>query len=254
GTGPVGLIQFSPDGRLVGTVGRQALDLWEVGTGRLVYHRPASETFVGSVYDSFASSIAFSPDGQSLATGLLDSTVLLWAVTGENPNQKRQANHLNADDLDRFWSHLAEVDGARAHAAVWGLIACPQQAVPLLRDRLRQVPVISSNALQQAVNDLDSNQFARRDAAAKLLDQHSGEAECLLREAERMNPSAEKRRRIEKLLAAPFVVRSPATLRSLRAVQILEQIGTSEAREVLKKLAQGSLDSRLTREARASLK
>src|SRR5262249_26769960 len=117
------------------------------------------------------------------------------------------------------------------------------------RDRLFHVPIMSPNEMQQALVDLDSDQFARREAAATLLAEHSSDAERLLREALQMNPSAEKRRRIEKLLAAP-----PAALRSLRAIEVLEQIGTPEARETLNKLAQGSTDARLTREAQASLK
>jgi len=44
-----------------------------------------------------------------------------------------------------------------------------------------------------------------------------------------------------------------AWVRELRAVSILERMATSEAREVLKTLAEGAADNRLTQEARASL-
>ena len=48
--------------------------------------------------------------------------------------------------------------------------------------------------------------------------------------------------------------RLPAeTLQAIRAVEVLEQIGSKEARATLAKLAGGAADARLTREARGAL-
>jgi DNA polymerase-1 len=73
-----------------------------------------------------------------------------------------------------------------------------------------------------------------------------------LRQALENKPSLEVRRRIEELLEK---AKTPTgeNLRSLRAVQVLEHIGTDEARQVLKKLAEGAAGARLTQEAKASL-
>jgi hypothetical protein len=45
----------------------------------------------------------------------------------------------------------------------------------------------------------------------------------------------------------------PKRLRSLRGVEVLEYIGTPEARELLQSLANGAQDACLSREAKASL-
>ncbi len=46
---------------------------------------------------------------------------------------------------------------------------------------------------------------------------------------------------------------TPEDLRTLRAIEVLERIASPESRAVLKTLASGSQESRLTREAKASL-
>jgi hypothetical protein len=67
-------------------------------------------------------------------------------------------------------------------------------------------------------------------------------------------PSLELRRRIERLvekLEGP--VTSPERLREMRAIEVLEQIGSAECRKLLQQLAQGHPQSDLTGEARAAL-
>jgi hypothetical protein len=66
--------------------------------------------------------------------------------------------------------------------------------------------------------------------------------------------SLEARKRIEELLeGVREAAVAPENLRNLRAVETLEHIGTPEAREVLKLLANGAAAARLTREAKAAL-
>ena len=60
------------------------------------------------------------------------------------------------------------------------------------------------------------------------------------------------RTRLKAILEAPAVP-SDETLRTLRAIQVLERIGTDEAREVLKKLATGAEAARETLEAKDAL-
>ena len=92
-----------------------------------------------------------------------------------------------------------------------------------------------------------------REGATKELESLGDEATDALRQALKGNVSAEVRRRVEHLLSA----RDPATvptsqLRAVRAVEVLEQMGTAEARDLLKELAKGEPDSWLTKEAKVA--
>jgi hypothetical protein len=67
-------------------------------------------------------------------------------------------------------------------------------------------------------------------------------------------PTLEVRRRIEVLLdKLDGPVTRPETLRGLRAVEILERLGTPEARQVLEVIAGGAAEALLTQDSRATL-
>jgi hypothetical protein len=63
----------------------------------------------------------------------------------------------------------------------------------------------------------------------------------------------ELRRRVTDLLRPPQFVDHPEDLQRLRAVEVLERIGSREARQVLEALAGGAAISQWTQEAKASL-
>ena len=64
------------------------------------------------------------------------------------------------------------------------------------------------------------------------------------------SPPVEVRRRIEQILTNPqFLVKSPEERRALRALAVLEQIGTKESLAVLQALAKGQPLARITLEA-----
>jgi HEAT repeat protein len=128
----------------------------------------------------------------------------------------------------------------------------------LLNDRLRPAQPPDPERLRRLLADLDSDEFDVREAAARGLAELGEQAAPALRKSREAAPSAEVRRRLEGLLADAVLagrrpVRSPETLRALRAVHVLEQVGTPEARHVLERLAQGAPEARITTEARATL-
>jgi hypothetical protein len=78
-------------------------------------------------------------------------------------------------------------------------------------------------------------------------------AEPALRQLLEKQPSLETRQRVERLLKEmEGPVTSPSRLQVLRAVEVLEQANTAEARSVLKGLAAGAAAARLTQEAQAA--
>jgi hypothetical protein len=79
-------------------------------------------------------------------------------------------------------------------------------------------------------------------------------AEPALKKALAANPALEARRRIQELLEN--IARrelAPPELQALRGVEVLERIGSPEARAWLTALAKGDPISRATREAGAAL-
>jgi hypothetical protein len=86
------------------------------------------------------------------------------------------------------------------------------------------------------------------------------EAEPALRRALSDKISLEQRRRIEEILARPsWQVVDPELLRGIRALEVLEHIATRggdahwfAVNNLLKRLADGAPEARLTREARAT--
>jgi hypothetical protein len=237
-------LAVAPDGRTLATVRKdQTIQLWDLATGKELLRRPGHDTPVDC--------LAFSPDGKRLATGHFDSQILVWDVAAAYERRPRP-RPAEARELETWWQDLAG-DAPQAHRAIWSLTAVPAQAVPLLRDRLRPAVALPADELQRLVQDLDSPRFQRREEASRRLAEFGEDAEPTLRQALANKPSAEARQRLERILAAPRLVRSPELLRSLRALQVLEAIGDEPARHVLGRLADGAPASRLTREARAAV-
>lgn len=80
-------------------------------------------------------------------------------------------------------------------------------------------------------------------------------AKPALRKALAGKPSLEMRRRVEPIVKnlESWPASSSAALRDWRALEVLEHLGTPEARRLLRQLADGVPEAGLTREAKAVL-
>jgi RNA polymerase sigma factor (sigma-70 family) len=237
---------FAPDGRTLTTVrDDHTLQLWDTVRGKELLRRNG--------YDSYASALAFAPDGRSLAIGYTDSTILIWDTATSENDAERSSREPDAKELDQWLSALAGDDAHVAWIAIWKMTAAPRQVLPLLRQRLRPAEAFPADEASRLIDDLDSSDFDKREGASKRLADLGERVVPALEKALKTAPSLEKRRRIESLLPTSDVVRSREILQAVRAIEVLEHIGTEEAQQVLKTLAQGMAESRITREAKRSL-
>jgi hypothetical protein len=199
---------------------------------------------------SYAGCLAFTRDGRRMATGHPDSTILLWDVH----LPALSSTSLSATQLQERWADLADTDAAKAWQAVDRLAQAPDDALAFLGGRLKPAPIAAADVTGKLLAELDSDSFAVREAAARRLKALGLQAEPALRAALKADPPLEQRRRIEELLAA---LREPPPtqeeLRQLRAVIVLERIGTPPARQLLDEVARGPESARLTRQAHAAL-
>jgi WD40 repeat protein len=242
----VGHPAFSPDGRYLAAAVRDGIRLWELATGEVVMRHKAHEPVDDLYSSSFVSCLAFAPDGRTLATGNPDSSILIWDLV---PPVLTAA----AGDLNRLWDDLAAPDPAKRYAASWQLTDAPDHSLLVLRERLHPAAPAPAEQVRPLLDDLDNDDFRRREAASARLRELGERAEGALRKALLADPSLEKRRRLGVLLKAREGPPSAESLRELRAAAVLERIGTAEAVALLKELAGGDPAARLTREAAAVL-
>lgn len=244
---------FHPDNRFIVTNDLDGIHIRDAHSGETVAHFTMPEAIrAGTTRGSYAGCLAFSRDGRRMATGHPDSTILLWDVRVPAVS----VDPLSAKELAARWADLADADAVKAWEAVARLAEAPKEALPYLRERVKPYPTAAAGETRRLLADLDDEAFARREAATKRLRELGLRAEPALRAALKAKPSLETKRRIEPILASlREVPPAPTTeeLRQLRALIVLERIGSPEARRVLENVAHGPEPARLTRQARAAL-
>src|SRR5262249_35817299 len=149
-------------------------------------------------------------------------------------------------------SDLAATDGPRSNRAIWTLAAATEQAVSLLRERLRPAIAADARRIAPLLADLDSDSFATRERATKELQKMGEAALPALRKAAESGLTVEQRRRVDELMEG-WAGMTPEYLYAVRAIEVLEHIGTAEANRLLEAFARGVSEARLTREAKAAL-
>jgi RNA polymerase sigma factor (sigma-70 family) len=240
---PNGVVRFSPDGRVLacGNNRTEELFLWEVASMKL---RRKFQGHIGAIH-----SLVFSQDGRTLVSGSMDTTALVWDVTGLKTNPPPAPSEARRLAL---WRALARSDAVAAGRAVWSLAADPKPSVEFLARRLRE-PSPQSPQIAKLVADLDSEVFKTREAAERKLQALGKRAVPALGQALSRGVSLEARRRVKRLWekrAAPL--RSPEALQVLRAIEVLEHAGTPAARQALDRFARKASGSYFGHEARAA--
>jgi WD40 repeat protein len=224
-------ISFSPDGAwLLADAKDGSIHIWEVAT------RKEAHRLVG--HEPYVTLAAFGPDARSVLSTGRDAAVYQWDARPAGPSAESP------------WDALAADDPAIAYRATWALTDDPAGAVRTLRANLPPAAGPTPEELARLIDRLNADQFAAREAATRALADLGPLAVPALKAAHSGKLSAEAGERVTKLLGRKADELIPAGLRAVRAVQVLERIGTPEAKALLGEWAAGADGAVLTEEAR----
>jgi WD40 repeat protein len=233
-------LAFAPHGQWIAFAHREGeILLLETMTGKEIH------AYKG--HNGYITALAFAPDSRRMLSGGRDTTALLWSVIPED--SPRPASW---DDADRMWLSLGG-PSMPAYRVVWALAGNPKKAIEVIGKRLEPDGGASQKEIAELVANLASPKFAQREPAIKRLKVIGVRAFPELEAALKKSPDIETTRRIQELLKTVETALTPETLRDLRALQVLEMVGTAETRAVIVRVAAGDVGAAKTRLAQAAL-
>lgn len=240
-------IAFAPNGQLLALPGeRGSVQIWDVLDGKVLTLLKGHTATVNA--------LAFAPGGKRLASASDDTTALLWDAS-KIARPVPVGNALKPGDLDNWWQALTDNDSARAFTAMRDFAATPKEAVAWLKSRIKPVAPLDMKQVIELLKQLDSEKFAVRDRATAELLKMGEPLLPVLDKAMAGETSPEARLRLEQLRAKlGSGVLQGERLRDFRIIELLEFIGTAEARQLLQALADGAPGTLITTSAQAALK
>jgi len=248
---PAKILVFSANGkRLAAATGSPKdplLRIWDMNTGRLRRQIAVKGIPVA---------LALTPDGRTLAVATDDTKAVVWSVAMRDVTRPNPPLALSGKELHSLWKLLASADYTEADDSFRRLAATGNLGVPFLKQQVRTVavPPVDYRRIDQLLAELDSPRFPVRDRAHSELAKYGELAENGLRKLLAGNPPLELQRRAQKLLErAVNPPLTPERVRALEALELLESLGTAEARQVLEEIGRDALLPQIRLEAVAAV-
>src|SRR5678815_4140005 len=169
----VAAIALSPNGRIVASAGGSQsypievadphqIRLWDIATGEQVAAL--------SGHNEDVSSLAFSPDGKFLASGMYDTTALVWEVPAAAQLREFRQQPLMEGEAAMLWKGLASADANQGQKAVVRLVQDAKTAIGMAEKEMKPAVAPPAKEIHGLIQELDSDSFEKREAAmAKLM-------------------------------------------------------------------------------------
>jgi hypothetical protein len=188
------------------------------------------------------------PEAHKVLTGLAAgaegaSLTIIAREAGERAKARKVIEAPPAEPA-RLWEELRSEDASKAFRAILALASQPAESTRLLRTNL--LACECRNALNPArvealIAGLGADDFQEREKASKTLAGYGRAAEPALKAAQQKTDNPEIQRRLTDLLRAPADPSlTPDAVQVHRAVEVLELIGTPDARAALEAAAEGA--------------
>ena len=240
-------IAFSADGRsLVSGSFDKTTRLWEAFSGKQI------ALFKGHVGE--VTGVAFAADGRSVYSAAADTIAFHWDVPSLSNNGKLPDLTLPFQQIEDAWTNLTAEDAPRGHRMMWEAIASSKQTIPQMAKKLY---LLEPEVVKKLFRDLDSTNYPTRIAAMNKLESYGRWMEGRYDAAMASSPSVEYKRRVEILKEKVNAANAPSLvqerLRVRRFMLMCEQVGSPDALDALRKLAEKGPEEELREEAQASL-
>lgn len=242
---------LSADGRIVLAAVNGALRMYDLWTEReVVDYSPPNGSCIG---------LAASPDGKALAVVGNSTTdprgVAIYLTTFPSiPYPIHPKTDLSAEEGAEYWSALTATNLFRRKYAEDVFLARPEQTVAIVSRRLVPVPDIERLRAEDLVQNLSDPDPGFRARVVEELERYAVAFQPLISVAHEKATGDAKAKLaavLKKLAEDGLPV---AMLADLRGLEVLERLGTPDARAYLSKLAAGAKGARLTEAAAAALK
>ncbi len=237
-------LAFSPDGRYLAAGCTDAtVRVWDTVSG--------AELLPALGHKSEVRAVIFAADGKSLTSFGQDNKIMTWPVAEFRKPWSVDPTKMTAKVLQGLWDDLHGDDRTAMSQAIRLLAEAPGPTVAFFREKLKPVPVVDAGLIQQMVADLRSDDFNQRKKAAVELRKLGDLALPAMRDAQQKagyDPTL-------ALLTQGLESKYPTVdqLQALHAIEVLERLGTDDARKLLGELAKGAAESVLTQRVVAVL-